>query len=215
MDDSHSNKPERIRRPGAPVRLPLVSGKASASAVVLAFCCLLAVVLILPLARGVQPWIRFEIILGLWWLVWVIALTTRLYSGARITDDHTLGKPRNWFAGLGKVSTGGEPTGCSPWVWLLPDAGEGCAIAAGVILAVAAVLLSLWLLIEVVIPVLAFIAYFLIRGMLAHVVNDVHGCKGNNLLRAVLWGSLWATLYTAPLALIIWLAHLIHAKPGV
>ena len=66
---------------------------------------------------------------------------------------------------------------------------------------------------EIVIPALAFVAYFLIRGMLARITNDQHGCQGN-LVRATLWGSLWATAYTLPFALLVWLVHFVHMKPG-
>ena len=68
------------------------------------------------------------------------------------------------------------------------------------------------LLIEIVVPLVAFVTYFLIRGMLARVANDFHGCKGN-LWRALRWAALWATVYTAPLVLIVWLAYVVHQGP--
>ena len=66
-------------------------------------------------------------------------------------------------------------------------------------------------LIEIAVPALAFATYFLIRGMLAHVVNDEHNCK-DNFLAALCWGALWATLYTAPLGLLVWVIHVIGAR---
>ena len=47
----------------------------------------------------------------------------------------------------------------------------------------------------------------LIRGSLAHVVNDRHHSRGR-FIDAVLWGTFWATLYVLPLALVTWAAHL-------
>jgi hypothetical protein len=47
--------------------------------------------------------------------------------------------------------------------------------------------------------------------MLARVANDFHGCTGN-LLRSLRWGAVWATLYTAPLALLVLAGHLIRQQ---
>jgi hypothetical protein len=54
--------------------------------------------------------------------------------------------------------------------------------------------------------------YSLVRGMLAKVANDEHGCEGN-LLKASAWGALWATVYIAPLAGLVWLVHALHVPP--
>ena len=54
--------------------------------------------------------------------------------------------------------------------------------------------------------VLVGLFYFLVRGMLARVANQAHGCKGR-LAASLSWGCLWATVYMAPLALLAWLAH--------
>ena len=52
------------------------------------------------------------------------------------------------------------------------------------------------------IPVVAVV----LRGMLARVVNDRHHCEGNLFLASV-WGAIWATVYTGPLALVVWGVH--------
>jgi hypothetical protein len=36
-----------------------------------------------------------------------------------------------------------------------------------------------------------------------------HHCR-NSPPRAVLWGLLWATVYTAPLAFLVWVVHVVH-----
>lgn len=206
-----SNADPEIPPPGARprllqrARLPLVSGKASAAILLL---CLGATALwIVPLARRFSPWIDVEIVLGLWWIVWAVTLVRLLYSGRRLSDDHTLSAPRSWF------STGKSSSSSSAWDWFsIPLEGcavEGCATALAVVAVIALALFGLWLMIEVVIPTLAFVMYFLVRGMLARVANDEHHCEGD-LLRSVGWGGLWATVYIAPLAVLVWLVHLFH-----
>ncbi len=192
-------------------RLPLVSGKTSTA--VLVACLVLTALLILPLARRFPPWIDVEIVLGLWWLVWVMVLTRLLYSGSRVTDDHTLGEPRNWWSAWSNSSPRERGSGLPDWGWWFVPVFdfEGCLLGLGVILALGLVLVGLWLFIEIVIPGLAFVMYVFIRGMLARAANDEHGCR-DHLPRAVLWGMLWATVYTAPLALLVWLVHVLHAN---
>jgi hypothetical protein len=197
------------------VRLPMVSGKASA--LVLAACLLLTAGCIIPMAWGLPRWIDFEIVLAAWWVIWAAALARLLYGGHRISDDHVLAEPRNWFravfGGSGdkkKKSGGGSSGGSSGWSLLDGLGGaaefEGCLVGIGVVLALFVAFVGFWLLIEIVIPGIAFFMYFIIRGMLARVANDDHGCAGN-WLRATLWGAFWATVYVAPLALLVWLAH--------
>jgi hypothetical protein len=77
-------------------------------------------------------------------------------------------------------------------------------------LAAAVALGAAWLLVELVVPALFFLAYALVRGALARVANDEHGCEGS-LVRAATWGALWATVYVAPLALVVWALHLVAA----
>jgi hypothetical protein len=191
----------------------MVSGKASAA--VLVVCFALTAVLIIPLARRLPPWVDFEIVLGMWWVVWAVALAVLLYRGSRLSDDHVHRGPRDWLAPF-RSDRPSEKKSSDWWwpdpTWLVPDS-EGCLIVLAIILAVVIALVGIWLLIEIVIPALAFVAYFLIRGMLARVTNDKHGCQGS-VVRSVLWGSLWATLYTLPFALLVWLVHFVHMKPG-
>ncbi len=191
-------------------RLPIVSGKVSAG--ILVACLVLTAVLIIPLARRFPPWIDFEIVLAGWWLVWVVALAILLYRGSRISDDHALRGPRDWLAPFRKH--GPSQDQLTDWSWLLAQAGpEGCLIVLGIILSLVIALAGMWFLIELVIPALAFFAYFLVRGMLAQVTNDKHGCQGS-LVQATLWGALWATIYTVPFAVVVWLVHFVHLKPG-
>src|SRR5262249_60045688 len=87
--------------------------------------------------------------------------------------------------------------------------GEGCAIILGLVLAVGLI----WFLIEIGVPVVLFLLYFVARGMLAQAVNDRHHCRGD-LPRAAGWAFVWATVYTAPLAAVVWFIHFVHAGRG-
>lgn len=233
-----SAQPRRARL-GRRLRLPLVSGKTSV--MVLLACFLITGLLVVPLAGRFPAWIDVEILLGIWWIVWTAALTHLLYTGRRIDDDHVMPPPRIWFftrkstdkprssrisGSLAAPAPGKAPqadkeapsssSSSSSSGWNLLDGIdvdlEGCAVILGVILAAIVALIGLWLLIEIVIPGLAFLAYFLIRSMLARVANDRHRCEGD-LLRAALWGALWATVYIVPQAAFVWFMHAVQSRP--
>jgi hypothetical protein len=202
-----------IKKINKNIKLPLVSGATSAGVM---FACLAAactVVYLVSMRVGLRPWIRFELMMAMWWLVWAIALARVLFRGVRISDDLPLHQPRSWFGGgRAKSTSNGQGSG---WDWLNfggvgPIEAEGCAWVIGIVLALCLVLVLAWLLVEVIVPVLAFLFYAMIRGMLARIANNDHGCA-NHAGRAVLWGTLWATVYTAPLALLVWVIHLIVA----
>lgn len=142
--------------------------------------------------------------------VWLLALAHMLYRGKRLSDDHRMRSPRSWF---GNGSSGGSSRGSSGWNLGSVDfpagadgCGEVCATALAVVVAMIAVVAAAWVIIEIIIPALAFLLYVFIRGMLARVVNDRHACTGH-FGRSLLWGGAWATAYAAPLAALIWLGH--------
>jgi hypothetical protein len=96
----------------------------------------------------------------------------------------------------------------------VPDVGcyaTGCSELAFVAATIAVVLFAAWFVVELLVPALLFFAYLLVRGALARVANDDHGCEGR-AGRALGWGIVWATLYTAPLALAIWGAQMLAAS---
>jgi hypothetical protein len=135
-----------------------------------------------------------------WWAGWVAVLTALLYRGYRISDDHVLAAPRPPWASRSKNS---EPIGCDP-VGCIDVAGLGEA-AIGALLLVVTFAAS-WLMVELVVPALFFLSYFLVRGALARVTNDDHDCAGSFRL-ALGWGTLWATVYAAPLLLAVYGVH--------
>jgi hypothetical protein len=191
------------------MRLPIVSGKATAAVVIV--CLVLTALITVPLAGyfRMPPWIRFEIVLGVWWVIWVIALARLLHLGHRLSDDHAMAEPRDWFSGLFGRGSGNGGSWSGPDVFVVGDF-EGCAYVLAFLVAVLVAIIGFWFLVEIAIPAIAFILYFLVRGMLARVANDDHGCQGK-LGRALAWGGLWATLYIAPLAFLVWLGHVIVA----
>jgi hypothetical protein len=185
-------------------RLRRVSGRLAAAWLVV---CLLLTAVLIPMALHLPRWVEFEIVLAVWWVVWFAVLTAFLYRGLRVSDDHALGEPRNWFSGW--FSSPKEPTGSGSWWdgffwgWFIGDEVIFLAIAAVVLLG------GIWLLFEIAIPVLIFLLYFVARGMLAGVANDRRHCRGR-LGRSVVWGFVWATAYTAPLAAAVWFIHYVH-----
>jgi hypothetical protein len=202
--DSPVRKPSLAKR----VRLPRLSGKASAAWLVVCFA--LTAVLI-PIALRLPRWIEFEIVLAVWWSLWLIVLTRLLYTGQRVTDDHQMREPRNWFAS-DKATAESKKDQESAWWdgffwgWFWGD-GDGVLILIGLFLLLAAV----WILFEIAIPVLLFLLYFVTRGMLAQVVNDRHDCRGR-VGRALSWSLVWATVYTVPLVAAVWFIHYVHQK---
>jgi hypothetical protein len=206
-----------IRRVLKKIQLPLISGKASALAL---FACLVVactLVFLIGMTLQLPPWIRFELVMAVWWLVWALALAHVLYRGVRVSDDLSLHEPRSWFfrGNQNQAAKKNRPSSGSSWfywgdVGYIGD-GEGCAWVIGIVLAIGVALVLAWLLVEIIVPVLAFLFYAMIRGMLARIANDEHGCT-NQPLRALSWGALWATVYTVPLALLVWVIHLIAAN---
>jgi hypothetical protein len=203
--------PKKARRAALAkaAKLPLLSGKASAFVLTVCFAVAAGVVLLIDAPLGLPVWVRVETALATCWLVWVSALTAVLYQGRRVSHDHTMATPRNWFGNLFQGPSWGD---FADVAWLGEGCGEGCAVALGVVAAVFIAVVGFWFLIEVAIPGIAFIIYFLIRGMLARVANDDHCCTGR-FGRALAWAALWATVYMAPLALLTWVGHLIVVKP--
>jgi hypothetical protein len=195
------------------LRLPRLSGKASAAWLVI--CFLLTAVLI-PMALGLPQWIEFEIVLLAWWMIWFAVLARLLFTGQRVTDDHQLREPRRWFGSKAASEPQKKQTsGGSWWDGFFWGAWDAEAFFMGIAIVVALFLLLglVWFLFEVAIPVILFLLYFVTRGMLARVINDRHHCRGR-LGRALSWAILWATVYTAPLAAAVWFIHYAHQGKG-
>ncbi len=160
-----------------------------------------------PTVLTLPRWVEWELVMGGWWLVWTGIFTVLLFRGWRIADDMPdLGKGKSDSSGSGKgilegLSNLGDPGCADP---------EGCAVAILFLIALAVALLFAWVLVELVLPVVIAAAYWLMIRALTRVANDRHDCEGH-LGRALGWASLWALVYTAPLAVIIAIGQAILA----
>jgi hypothetical protein len=215
MEEIDAPKKPLARRLANRMRLPRLSGKAAAGWLLL---CLLLPAVLIPAVVRLPVWIDAEIVLGVWWLVWLMVLARLLYTGQRVTDDHALQSPRSWFGARQdnpprRRSTSGGGRGWFNWMnwgWHVPSGDpEGCAIAILIVVGLILLVGGLWFIIEIAIPLVWFLLYLHLRGMLAMVINDRHRCRGR-LGRSVAWAFVWGSAYTAPLALAVWLIHYFH-----
>jgi hypothetical protein len=195
LDSRDGNRArDRGARLAAAAALPTFSGRQSAW--VLLACLGLAAAIVLPFAPDLPFWLRVEVVLSLWWTAWTGLLTYLLHRGARLSDDQEPSdRMRAWLGGAGERMEDAPDHG---WI-------EALAFSGALVL----VLLLLWFFVAFALPLLAFSAYLLVRGALARVVNDHHGCRGR-WGRSLAWAGLWATLYVAPLAGLVALAHAIR-----
>ncbi len=190
------------RRAAAVPSGPAASGKWSALA--LAACFLVSAMLI-PHAAHLPRWIETEMVLGTWWLIWVGVIAWLLCRGCRVGDD--MARPAlNWNLDWPEGSAGSGDS-CAGAV-----IDAACSDAFVIVLAVILTVVGIWFIVEVLVPALAFLLYFVLRSMLALAVNDQRDCGGRPL-RALFWSLVWATLYTAPIALVVWTAHSFHPIP--
>ena len=153
--------------------------------------------ILIPVAAHLPHWIEFELVLGVWWGVWLIVTSVLLYRGVGVDDD--MPEPTFSSGASTRINKGcSDPglAGCD-----IP-AETSCGEAGAALLVIVLVLLSVWLLVEFVIPAVAFAAYWMIVRLLGKVVNDRKDCRGS-AGRSALWGFVWATTYTLPLALIV------------
>ncbi len=177
------------RRASRAVASP-VSGRATVAVLI---GCMAVVAAALPRWLRLSPWIETEVVLGAWWLLWTVVLSTLLHRGWRLSDDHVLGPLHPPLPNLegGSRARGGEG-GCGELL-LLPE-------FLIVVVLVGGFLLGVWLVVDLLVPAAVFGAYACVRAALAHVANDEHGCEGR-LARAIAWGAAWSTAYLAPFAL--------------
>ena len=208
MEETPPPRKPLPRRLASRARLPRLSGKATAAWLVV---CLLLPAVLIPVVVRLPVWIDFEIVLGVWWLVWFAVLARLLYTGQRVTDDHAPQSPRSWL-GARRPTLPGASRGGGGWFggpgggWDFPLDTEGFAIGCLIVVGVVLLIGGFWFLIEVAIPLVWFLLYLTVRGMLAMVINDRHHCHGR-LGRSLGWALVWASAYTAPLALAVWFIH--------
>jgi len=168
--------------------------------VLLVSLCLIVSAVLIPVALKLPRWVEIELVLGAWWLVWVIAMVVLLYRGHAVDDD------AEWMGGRGKRSRA-----ALDWLSIFPgDIGclfEGCSEVLIAILAFLLLGLAVFVVVELIIPAIALLLLASIGGMFARAVNDTHDCQGR-LGLSLFWGVLWATVYIGPVAAIaIWVSN--------
>jgi len=188
MSESGVGAPNANRR----VRRPRMSGFWTVLVLVL---CFVVTAVLVPRVLRLPGWVEAEVILACWWVIWGVALSMFLYRHALVEEDYPQG------------GSGGEMSQ-QYLLWTTRDSGDssvtGCIVGFLVYLLL---IVLIWVLVELVVPLLMVTVYFVVWGMLASVLNTRHRCRGR-LWRAAGWGWLWATVYTAPLALVVWVVHL-------
>lgn len=157
--------------------------------------CLLLPTFLFPFVLKLPRLVEFEIVVGAWWLVWSVVLTTLLYKGWHISDDISLAKmraeqKRSW------------------WDYLeFADLAEGLpGLIVSIIVSVLAALL-LPILVELVFPVFAWLAYSIVLKMLRTAAHDRHHCE-KNLVRSARYGIMWASFYLLPVIAITLILHI-------
>lgn len=188
---------------------PRVSARATALVMLAAFA---GSAVMVPASMRLPRWIETELVLSLWWVIVVAALTTLLYRGFRLRDDYVYFTPWNRPPAVKGDAPAPAKEGCSGW----SDGLGGCATDGEGLLAMLAlaIVLSLalgaaWVLVELALPLVFFLMYWLFMRAIGRVANDRHGCEGS-LARSLGWGLGWATVYVAPIAVATWALHALH-----
>jgi hypothetical protein len=178
--------------------IPYASGFTTAMILLVSFA---LVALLLPLSLHLPTWVEAEVVLLAWWALLTTTLTTLLYRGWRLKDDLTYAtpwsKPGTASSGSNRGNLGGLGS-----IGDLGSAGEGCAVILVIIVAGVLLLGAAWLISELVLPLVFFLAYWLTMKALGRVANDKHQCEGA-LARSLGYGVLWGLLYMAPIALVV------------
>lgn len=196
-----------VKSVGRALGLSRVSGFQSFLTLIL---CMGFTALLVPMALRLPAWIEAEIVVGAWWGLWCIALTLFLYKGWLVMHDFE--KPTISRPGPAKDSRSRSAWGNS-W-WYFPDfggSGDGGEALIGCLALIVLIILLPFIIIFLIEAtlLLTFVMYMLIRGMLAQVANSRLGCRGR-FGKSLGYGVLWATVYSAPLAGLVWFAHRIH-----
>jgi hypothetical protein len=199
---------------------PQLSGSATALVVIAS---LAGSAVLLPASVKLPRWIEAEMVLGLWWLIVGVALTVLLYRGFRLRDDFVYFAP--WdrpSAGADGGDKGAKDGGAAKGGaaksagsgWGLEGCGdaEGCAGGLVVAVALAAAFGAAWIFVELLMPLIFFLMYWLFMRAIGRVARDRRGCEGD-LGKSLGSGALWATIYVAPIAALTWAIHALGRHP--
>lgn len=193
--------PYRGALPPAMTETPVRASSRATAIVVVA--CLAFTAAIVPFALHRSRWVELEMVLAGWWLVWAVVLSWVARRGAVFADDHTFAitspftsvrrwakKPADWTFSFGDLLAG------------LSDI-DGLVLLVVLPVLLPIVFFAAWFVVELVVPVLFFVAYIGVVRALRHAAAYRASPE-----RAVLGGVAWATAYVAPLAVVVWICHL-------
>lgn len=184
---------------------------------------------LLPASMSLPRWVEIEVVFSAWWLLLAATLVVLLYRGFRLSDDWVYFAP--WdrpsasdVAEEGNVSGAEDETrkkkksskkkgtsggigwasGCDGCGAI--DAGEGAIAVIGIALALGIALGAAWILVELAMPLVFFMIYWVLMKAIARAATDHHDCE-KDLGKSLVWGVVWATIYVAPLALLTFVVH--------
>jgi hypothetical protein len=184
---------------------PHLSGKATALTIAASFLVSAGLV---SKSLHFSRWIEAEMVLGAWWLITASTLAILLYRGFRLRNDYAYALPG--VSGGAPTSIGlGRATERSKLRHVGRAAAEFLDFDVDGFILVAFVALSFgaaWLFVEVLAPILFSAIYWLLMRAIGRVANDGHHCE-HHVVKAAGWGTLWASIYLLPLALLTWIAH--------
>lgn len=193
---------------------PRLSGRLTVLVVALS---LASTGVLLPASMKLPRWLELEVVLSAWWLLLTATLAVLLLRGFRLTDDWVYfapwdrpsppsepgkrgakAKSKRKLGGLDGLSGCGD--GCGG------DAGEGAIFLLGVAVALGIAFGAAWILVEIAMPLVFFLVYWVLMKAIHRAARDHHDCEGK-LGRSLLWGAVWATVYVAPLAVLTFVVH--------
>lgn len=159
---------------------------------------------LLPALLHRPLWVEVETVLGVWWAIWVGVVGYIAHSGQPLHNDYAprvqpkVGSRTSW---LGDVDFGWLDTSGSS-----DDLVGGCLGLVAALVAIVAVVFLAMVLVDLVVPLLVAAIYMLGIALLRRALRGAGGAAGRPLA-ALGFGVWWATVYTAPLALLVLLAH--------
>ena len=75
--------------------------------------------LLIPTVFHLPSIVEWQMVIGVWWLSWAVAVTWLLFRGGRLSDDYQMHYPRVWFLGrfLQRSSAPAVPPSDSRFMW--------------------------------------------------------------------------------------------------
>lgn len=182
----------------------------SAATVIVILACCAFTALALPALFSMPRWLEIEVVLGAWWLVWAVVLGVLAHRGRPLDRDYSLSSESPANPDRAPAPPREPP---SRWSWL-DVLGAVSDLEGIVIFVVGAIVITLaiaatTIVVDFAAPVLFLVAF---TGVQAAMRRSLVAKHEGQALRSAFHGAAWATLYVAPLAVVIGLTHVLLAK---